>query len=325
MSWDYWIELYVQTHCTARGLSTKTIAAYQATLLQFRGFVRDRLEDRVPGSICARDVLVYLEYLRRERNNGDAAVNRQVAILKNFYQAMVAMGHLESNDNPMSQFPKIKATPKKLPVVLSEEEVQRLLDAPEKDTVLGLRDRALLAVLYGTGIRASECAGLREADVDLQARTIVVTGKGGHMRVVPLNVRVCQALKNYRQARGAFPSDTAFFRSRRHRGMSRGAIYERVRHWSQQARIDKKVSPHRLRHTFATHLVRAGVNLVTIRDLLGHRSLGSTQVYLHVTAQELRRAAEGHPIEELTPLVEELLPEVELPWQHVDPPQGRVG
>jgi integrase/recombinase XerD len=220
----------------------------------------------------------------------------------------------------LAHFPRIKARPRKLPTVLSAEEVQRLLDEPPRDTILGLRDRAILTLLYGTGIRASECAHLREEDVDLDDGSIRVTGKGGHQRTLPLNDSVVQSLKVYRQARGPAGAEEAFFRSRSKRGMSRNAIYDRVRRSSRKAGIHKRVSPHRLRHTFATHLVKAGVNLVTIRDLLGHRLITSTQIYLHVTAEDLREAADAHPIRRLAPRVEDLLPNVKLPFQ---PPPGR--
>jgi site-specific recombinase XerD len=317
MMWEYWINLYTRTHCTARGLRSTTIAAYAAALRQFRSYVRFRLDDLPPDRIAARDVLAYLQHLREVRRNGESAVSRHAVILSSFYRAIVAMGHLEPAANPMSGFPTIKAAPKKLPVVLSAEEVEQLLAEPETDTVLGLRDRAILAVLYGTGIRASECAGLRQGDVDLEAMTVTVTGKGGHQRTIPLNDRVAQALDTYARARGAALPTTGFFRSRRGRTMSRGAIYERVRSRAARARLRKIVSPHRLRHTFATHLVQAGVGLVTIRDLLGHRMITSTQIYLHVTAHDLREAADRHPIGRLLGVIEHLLPDVKLPMQYV--------
>jgi integrase/recombinase XerD len=321
MKWDYWICLYTQRHCVARGLATKTIAAYQATLHQFEAYVVMRLEAKAPDQITACDVLAYLEHLRRERNNGAAALNRQATILKNFYRAMVAMGHLDNPANPMREFPKIKALPKKLPVVLSVDEIQRLLAAPATDTILGLRDRAILALLYGTGIRASECASVTEEDVDLDQRLIKVKGKGGHERTLPLNNRVVQALATYRNARGIISGTQAFFVSRRDRAMSRGAMYERVRAYGMRSHIPKRVSPHCLRHTFATHLVKAGVGLVTIRDLLGHRLITSTQIYLHVTAQDLRHAAELHPIRHLADTIGQLLPQIKRPFQH--PPVRR--
>ena len=321
MTWDYWICLYTRTHCAARGLRTNTIGAYQKTLAQFREYVRLRQGDVEPKLITARHVLEYITYLRQDRHNGDSAVNRQVTILKNFYRAIVAMGHLEPAANPLAHFPKMKAKPRKIPVVLSEEEVQNLLANPPKDIVLGLRDRAILALLYGTGIRASECATLTEENVDFVANTVLVFGKGGHERVIPLNPILADSLKAYRQARGEVPLREAFFRSRTGKAMSRNAIYERVRTHARRARISKRVSPHTLRHTFATHLVRKGESLVTIRDLLGHRLITSTQLYLHVTAEDLRSAMANHPIARLAPTVEFLLPNVKLPLQYA--PQRR--
>lgn len=316
MKWGYWIALYTRTHCTARGLRPLTIAAYEAALVQFRTYAEEHMAAKPPDAVHASDVLEYLQFLRHVRGNGDSAVNRAAVILKSFYRAMVAMGHLDPHANPMAGFPTIKGVARKLPTVLTPEETEQLLSQPPRDTIVGLRDRALIAVLYGTGIRASECAGLRQGDVDLKALTVTVTGKGGHQRTVPLNEQTARTLAHYMQARGAALPAAPFFVSRRHRAMSRGAIYERVRSTARRARIAKIVSPHRLRHTFATHLVRAGVGLVTIRDLLGHRLITSTQIYLHVTAQDLRAAADRHPIARLLGTVEHLLPDVKLPFQH---------
>lgn len=315
MTWAYWLRLFTGTHCTARGLKASSIARYEGDLAQFRIYIRLRQNDIGPGQVIARHVLEYLEYLRRERNNGDAAVNRHVTVLRVFYRAMVAMGYLEPDANPMAHFPKIRSTPRKLPIVLSEDETTGLLGAPPHDTILGLRDRAILMLLYGTGIRASECAHLTVDDVDLGNATVRVVGKGGHQRTVPLNEAVVEALQRYSCARGVVARTGPFFVSRSKRAMSRGAIYERVRTWGERARLSKRVSPHRLRHTFATHLMRAGVGIITLRDLLGHRCITSTQVYLHVTARDLEEAAGLHPIHRLAPIVEGLLPDVRLPFQ----------
>lgn len=315
MKWDYWLALYTNTHCAARGLSSRTVAAYQADLGHFRAWVELRCAGKDPDEVTAAEVMAYVTYLRRERGNGDARVNRVVTVLRCFYRAVVAMGHLEHRTNPMLAFPRLRATPVKLPVVLSEEEVRRIVACPDPGTVLGLRDRAIALLLYGTGIRASECATVLEEDVDLSERTIRVTGKGGHTRVVPLNDEVVKVLSSYRGQRGERDPRRPFFEARTGKGMSRGAVYERVRTHARRAGVRKRVSPHVLRHTFATHLVRAGVGLVTVRDLLGHRCISSTQVYLHVTGIELRAAADAHPIGAMSAFLEALLPEVALPLQ----------
>ena len=316
MKWPYWIQLYTHTHCTACGLRPLTIAAYQAALKQFQEYTHVTLNAKSPDAITARDALEYVQHLRDVRGNGDAAVNRHVQILRNFYRAMVAMDYMDPRDNPMKHFPRIKAPRRKLPQTLKHKEIEVLLSAPPDDTVLGVRDRAILALLYGTGIRASECAALTEADVDLEARTVTVSGKGGHERAVPLNNRVVETLSLYRHQRRPATPRAAFFVSRNGNAISRNLVYERVRTWGYRAGITKRISPHRLRHTFATHLVRAGVNVVTIRDLLGHKLITSTQVYLHVTARDLRSAADKHPIGRLLKTIDHLLADVKLPIQY---------
>jgi integrase/recombinase XerD len=315
MKWDYWIALYVNTHCAARGLRALTIQAYEATLKGFQQYAQANWPERGPDQLSACDVLQYLEHLRKVRHNGASALNRQATVLRNFYRAIVAMGHLEPRQNPMAHFPKIKAAPRKLPTTLSREEISALLEHPESNTVLGIRDRALLTLLYGTGIRASECSGLTDKDINWEERTIRVVGKGGHERTLPLNDEVVHLLRQYRIAQGGAKAQEPFFRSREGGALSRNAIYERVRRHGRQARIPKRVSPHRLRHTFATHLVQEGVGLVTLRDLLGHRQITSTQIYIHLTAQDLRKAADKHPVSQLIKRMEELLPNLRLPFQ----------
>jgi site-specific recombinase XerD len=315
MKWDYWIALYIETHCVARGLRPLTLQAYAATLKGFRQYALERLPEKGPDQLSACDILQYLEYLRKERDNGASALNRQTTVLRNFYRVIVAMGHLEPRQNPMAHFPKIKPAPRKLPATLTRAEVSTLLDHPENDTVLGLRDRAVLTLLYGTGIRASECAGLVEQDINWEEPTIRVRGKGGHERTVPLNPEVLHVLRQYRLARGGAKADAPFFRSREGGALSRNAVYDRVRSHARRARIPHRVSPHQLRHTFATHLVQEGVSLVTLRDLLGHRQITSTQIYIHLTAQDLRKATDKHPISKLIKRIEALLPHVKLPFQ----------
>jgi integrase/recombinase XerD len=324
MKWAFWIQQYIEVHCLARGLSSKSILAYRDTLEGFQGYVQFRLGERGPDELSPKDLLEYVEYLRKERHNGAAAVNRQVTILKCFYRAMVAMEQMEPRENPMANFPKIKAARKKLPVFLTEDEVRRLLATPRTDTVMGLRDRALITLLYATGIRATECAGLTEAEVNLEDYTIRVMGKGGNERSIPLHKEVVLVLRQYQMARGPVARRDSFFRSRGGRGLSRNAIFERVRRHGRKAKIEKILSPHRLRHTFATHLVKAGENLITIRDLLGHRCLSSTQIYLHTTAEDLRSAAMRHPVEHLINRITDLLPCGKIPFQWL-PGERRVG
>lgn len=161
LAWNLWIDLYCETWCVGRNLQAGTIAAYRQTLRQFEAWLEQTHQVAEPGRVTTRLVLDYVVYLRQQRNNGDSAVQRVIVVLKNFYRAMRAFGHIAADEDPMSGFPKMKKGREKLPVFLSAKEVRRLLAAPKTDTVLGLRDRAILTLLYATGIRAGECAGLR--------------------------------------------------------------------------------------------------------------------------------------------------------------------
>ncbi len=322
MHWEYGIKLYTEVHCTGRGLQPSTIVAYRAVLEQFRKYILHRLDDKLPCKVASKDILDYVVYLREERQNQQAAINRTVVIISNFYKALVAMKQLNPHENPTTGFPRMKSTPRKLPKVLNSEEMDSLINQPSAETVIGLRDRALIMLLYCTGIRASECSGLRGSDVDLFERTIIVTGKGGHQRKIRMNESACRAMKAYSNARGLILPRRSFFISMRGGGMSRNAIYERVRTTAMKAGIEKPVSPHWLRHTCATDLVRAGVNVVVVQELLGHRHITSTQIYFHVSGESLAHAAEQHPINRFRDLIDELLPGVMLPFRLQSRPAG---
>ena len=323
VTWTCWTDLYTETWCVARHLKTSTIAAYRDTLEQFRAWIIKQYEIIEPYLIETRHVLQYVVHLREERKNGDSAISRAVVVIRNFYRAMIAFGHLLPRDDPMSNFPKLKKSYEKLPTFLSRDEVERLMKQPKTKTVLGLRDRAILMLLYATGIRANECASVPEQWVDLEEGRIRVLGKGGREREIALNDRVVESLRAYRRARGPIAPSERFFRSKRGGGINRKIVYQRVKKYSRTAKIVKRVSPHTLRHTCATHLVQTDVNIVTIRDLLGHRMITSTQVYLHVTAHELREVAENHPVGKLAPHIAEIIEGVRIPIDH--PPRRREG
>ncbi len=321
VTWDLWIDLYCETWCVARNLKTSTIGAYRDSLLQFKQWVEQKHGITEPTRMTTRVVLDYVVHLREERNNGDSAVGRAIIVLKNFYAAMVSFGHLPPCDNPMAGFPRMRKTYERLPTFLSSDELRRLLACPKTDTVLGLRDRAILMLLYATGIRANECATVLDEWIDLDERTIRVLGKGGRERVIPLNKRAVEALRIYRQARGRLAPDERFFRTKGGWGIGRKIVYQRVKKYAKEARIEKRVSPHTLRHTCATHLVQRGANVVTIRDILGHRQITSTQIYLHTTAHELKEVARNHPIGELAPRIASLIEGVRIPIDY--PPRRR--
>jgi len=297
-----------------------TIAAYRDLLRQFESWAEGRFSITSPTEVTMRIVLEYVNYLRDERGNGDSAVSRAVVVLKNFYAAMVAFGHLEPNSNPMARFPAMKKRREKLPTFLTSSELEKLLEAPKTDTLLGLRDHVILRLLYATGIRASECAGMLEEWVDLESGTIKVIGKGGRERVIALNQRAITALRQYRRQRGPISPKAVFFRKKDGGPINRKIIYQRVKKYASRAGMTKRVSPHTLRHTCATHLLQRNEHIVTIQKLLGHELITSTQIYFHTTAEDLRELAANHPIRHLSITVASLIEGVRLPIDH---PPGR--
>jgi site-specific recombinase XerD len=232
------------------------------------------------------------------------------------------MDYMDVCNNPMVGFPKIKPPGRKFKEILSENETEKLINAPRTDTILGLRDRAIIIMLCGAGLRSSECATLKEKDVKISERILHITGKGGDERSIPLNDEMAESLHLYRCARGRVDRNGAFFRSRKKgKGLSRQAIYERVKTYARKARIKKCVSPHTLRHTFATHILNSGINLVTLQFLLGHRFLTSTQIYIHITAVDIRKAIYDHPFKKFIKCVRNLPSVFKLPFQN---PPGTV-
>jgi len=322
MKWEHSLNKYIEWYGPARHLQATTLHAYRAALEQCIAYLRDHCRASSPEQVTTVDILGYMEHLRVGRGNGASSLNRTVAIIKEYYRALVNMEYMAPGQNPMRGFPQMKPPHRKFRDVLNNKEIEKLLNRPRKDTVLGIRDRTLLVLLLNTGIRASECAGMKEKDVRLHERTIRVTGKGGDERTIPLDEIAARALMVYRKVRGELSAKSCFFKSRKGGGLSRHGIYERVRTYARQARIKKKVTPHILRHTFATRMLSVRkVNLVVLKELLGHRQLASTQIYVHMTANDLREAMKHHPLRKLAAGIVKYLPNIKMPFQH--PPGTR--
>jgi integrase/recombinase XerD len=314
MRWEYWIDQYLNRFCMARGLSATSIKTYEEVLLVFAQRM-SLLGKNDPLKVDISDFFEYMEYLKAERGNGQSSLFKNAGVVKNFFHGLESLGHILPNDNPMRGYRKIKPPPRKFRDVLSRREVKRLLEATDDETVLGVRDRALIMLLYSTGIRASECTGLKECDVDLEGMQIKVLGKGGDERLIPLSETAARSLRNYRKVRGEASGKTPFFKTRLGVGVTRKGVYDRLKYYVRKVNIRKKISPHNLRHTFATHTLKQGVNIVTLKELLGHRSIMSTMVYIRMTMLDLRKAINQHPVNSFGDIVDHFLPDVRLPYQ----------
>jgi site-specific recombinase XerD len=321
MKWDLFRILFLEKFCTARGLSAKTIATYSEALIEFEKYLVDLKNGPTPEKLTTVDICDYIQYLREQRGNGHATVNKKATVLRVFYRAMVALEMLQPNQDPCVRLPKLKKPQEKVGDILSLAEIERLAAAPEATTLLGLRDRAILLLLCTTGIRASECASIKEKDVDLENRMVRVLGKGNRQRVVMLNDLATLALQNYIAFRGSQGVGEAFFKVRTGKGIDRRRIFERVKYYVKKVRIFKKISPHRLRHSFATKMIKDGIGLATLKELLGHRNLQSTMRYIQISGEELRAAIGKLNIDDAFERVVALLPMDKLRYQRPFRPQ----
>ena len=272
---------YLESLASERGLATNTVAAYRRDLGQYLDFLQGREPD--PKRVAA--------FIRSLRGRGlaETSIARKTAAVRGLHRFRVVEGLAVEDPTVLVDRPRRTQA---LPKALSLDEVLALLEAPNTSTPLGRRDAALLEFLYGTGARVSEAVGLDLADVDLEAATAIVTGKGDKQRQVPLGSHVVRAVTAYLGDRlalrrpGADPG--ALFLNRRGGRLSRQGVWGIVRKAAAAAGIaEDRVSPHVLRHSAATHMVERGADLRSVQELLGHATITTTQVYTRVTPQHL--------------------------------------
>lgn len=315
MRWDHYTYKFINSFCITRGLTATTVKTYEDVLKVFVSYMEDHKRKRDPFGVKITDIFDYLQYLKDERGNGQHSIHKHASVLKKFYESMVALGVIEYYQNPLRDFKRMRPAAERVRDVLNRKEAKRLLMAPNENMVLGIRDKAIMLLLYSTGIRASECVGLKNKDVDLEGYQITVMGKGQKERVVPLNEETVKYLKKYIQVRGELSNLSSFFVTRMKKGITRKGIYDRIKKYVGLAKINKVISPHNLRHTFATELIERKVGIVTIQHILGHRSITSTMRYLRINLKDIREAIDKHPINEFSDILNRLLPNVRLPYQ----------
>jgi integrase/recombinase XerD len=278
-----------------RGLAGRTVEAYARDLVEYLTGL-DREGVKTPDDVQSVHVLRHLDALT-ERGLSPRSRARHLAALRVFHRFLVAERHATLDPTAQLETPRSGS---RLPVVLSLAEVEALLDAPRPDGPPGLRDRAMLALLYATGLRVSELVGLPVEALRLDAGFLVARGKGNKERLVPVGSRALKAVRSYlEEARPVLlhrRTARALFVTRRGRGFSRQGFWKLVCRYARAAGISKRVSPHKLRHSFATHLVEGGADLRSVQAMLGHADLATTQIYTHVDAQRLRGVYDkAHP------------------------------
>ena len=258
--------------------------------------------DRLLLSADTAAVRAYLAFLN-EKQYSKATIARKLATLRSFYKFLVKRNQLASNPVTGVRTPK---QDKKLPQFLEYEEVKKLLETPPADSWLGARDRAILETLYSTGVRVSELVALNMDDIDFLGEVIHVRGKGKKERIAPIGSSALQAIQHYMEFRNKRAQSNSNFDSKvlfvnKHgRRLSTRSVRRKMDKYLKMAGLDPSISPHTLRHSFATHMLNNGADLRSVQELLGHQSLSTTQVYTHLTTSKLKEVYENaHPRETL--------------------------
>jgi integrase/recombinase XerD len=292
MEIDARVDAFLGELRTGRRLSRNTLEAYGGDLRRFADFLES--EGIALPEFSRVHCLEFLDALRREGQSA-RSVSRRVSSLRTFIRFLVREGALAASPLAGLRAPRIG---RPLPKVLTVSEVERLLDAPDRRTPEGLRDRAMLMLMYASGLRASEIVSLRMENVDMSAGFLRVLGKGGKERVVPVAEAAFGALRAYlADSRPAFLTKRAtgaLFLSRRGRPITRQTLWIRIARWGREAGIRARVSPHMLRHSFAGHLLAGGADLRAVQTMLGHADISTTQIYTHVTPERLREVHRKH-------------------------------
>jgi integrase/recombinase XerC len=280
--------------------SENTLLSYRRALSTFGEFLKSRgmVEDFL-GHISRPVLRDFLVFLKR-KNLKENSIAHRVFVLRSFFKFLLRQGKTSKDLSSVLSTPKRK---KSLPSFLTLSQAENLLKAPSRDKLLGLRDLAILELFYSAGVRLSELSDLKFTDMDFQNELIRVMGKGKKERIIPVGAEALRALTNYLEQQKLALKDSAeegrsqtVFFNRFGRKLSSRGIGRIVKKYTSQVSEEKRTSPHMLRHTFATHLLDQGADLLTVKELLGHQSLSTTQIYTHVTTEKLKKVyKKAHP------------------------------
>ena len=284
-----------------KGFSENTLAAYRNDLSQLAAFIEEKAGKRISEASWAnfsRQTMLSYQLQLKERNYATTTLARKVAAAKSFFKFMVAEGHLK--DNPMENV----ASPnvgRILPKPISIAQVRRLLDQPGKlSTPEAKRDSAMLSLLYASGMRVSELISLNLGDVDTQDDFVRCFGKGNKERLIPIarkaSLTLIEYLKEARPKLARGKDEKALFLNRRGERLTRQGFWQILKGHARAAELSVDITPHTLRHSFATHMLSGGADLRSVQELLGHANISTTQVYTHLTSEHVRRTYEkAHP------------------------------
>jgi integrase/recombinase XerD len=281
------LDQYINYLLVEKGLSKKTLASYSSDILRYIQFLKDNKIHRFEDT-DTQHILQYLILLRNQ-GLGTGSRARHLVSLRGFYTYLHQEKFLDHNPAKVVDLPKRNL---KLPEVLSTQEIKRLLDTPDMKTPSGLRDAAMIELIYAAGLRVSELVGLKLQDVNLEGCFVRVFGKGSKERVVPFGLfakeKIDLYLKNARPVLLKEKISVYLFVARAARPMTRQGFWKLLNRYSRKAGITKKITPHTLRHSFATHLLEGGADLRVVQVMLGHVDIATTQIYTHVAQSHLK-------------------------------------
>lgn len=268
-----------------KNLSENTLKAYHSDLEKFFLFFKNDIESL--KRLSSKDIIEFICSLTKE-GLSFTSVARHIVPVKGFFRFLLTNGYIENDPTSNISSPKIW---KRLPSVLSIEEVDLLLKQPKDGTLLGIRDKAMLELMYATGVRVSELIGIKPHNIKLEAGYIISYGKGGKERLIPIGEAAKEAINLYfYNARDAIlkgkPSEYVFI-NRSGKILSRQGFWKIVKRYIKLCRIEKNISPHSLRHSFATHLLQRGADIRFVQQMLGHADIGTTQIYTHIAKDRL--------------------------------------
>lgn len=278
-----------------RGLAENTVESYGRDLRQFSNYLQDIKIDSLK-TVTKKDILSFLYYLQKN-GKATATISRNLASLKAFFKFLVQESLIEDNPTTNLESPKLK---RKLPQVLTVPEVELLLDAPDLNTPIGVRDKAMLEVLYATGLRVSELISITIEDTNLETGFIRCFGKGSKERIVPLGKiainNVYSYLHNGRSKLVKSSNIDVLFVNHHGKGLTRQGFWKIIKKYTKKAGIKKEITPHTLRHSFATHLLENGADLRFVQEMLGHADISTTQIYTHITKNRINEVYQKtHP------------------------------
>jgi integrase/recombinase XerD len=291
-----WIDKFLHYLSAERGLAANTLESYGRDLRQYAAYLASQPERAAIDRASRRAIVAYLLHLE-DQGKAAATIARRLAALKAFYQYLVRERHLEADPTANLESPKLE---RRLPRVLTVEEVERIIAQPDVRTPVGLRDRAMLELLYATGIRVSELIHLDVGDVRLDEGYLRCLGKGNKERLVPMGSQAICSLGAYLERGRSLllrrPEEPSLFVNHHGRRLTRQGFWKIVKKYARGARIGHEITPHTLRHSFATHLLENGADLRAVQEMLGHADISTTQVYTHLAQGKLKEVyAKAHP------------------------------